>query len=171
MTAIFAAVLDGPSAFEAWKLQDFALAASAWGVDEVWYVDACAGVAHLPGSADDAKALPKIDLRRVKAHERRTEIREIASIGDALAEAKARELRPIFVEGPHRQKPEAVEAGLFRHPADALYIFGGDRSSGLAADFLGYEDADWIHLKATRGVYAHQAATVVAYLRAKFRDR
>ena len=154
MTAIFACVCDGTPEHELWKLQALGVVCLAWEVDELWYVDATA-----------AKGGP---LGPVQFHERRLKARQVESLAAALDDAK--DLRPVVVEGPMKQRADAKELRGYVHPADALYLFGSDRGAGLWPA-LAKVEADWLMIPARRGVYGFLAAAVVAQHRAMQANR
>lgn len=157
MPAIFLVTCDGPADFERWKLQGIALDCYAWEIDELWYIDHCKGGT---GSLKDVSFHEPSLSGRVK---------RVESVYAALDEAK--EMRPVFVEGPRKPRSEAIELRSFRHPRDAIYVFGGDRSVGLWPAFSKVDAADWIYVRGSRGNYAHKITPLVAQRRYEQRDR
>lgn len=149
MTAIFCVVCDGPANFERWKLQAWGLICLAWDIDELFYVDKCKG---------------EESLGTVQFHETRMKAREVESIQAALDEAK--HLRAVCVEGPLQVGSEAKEIRHYVHRDDAIYLFGGDRSSGLWPSMSKLE-ADWVSVPAKRGVYGYLIGGIVAQHRAQ----
>ena len=148
MTAIFAVTCDSTAEAEAGpcgKLKQWGLAVASCEIDELWYVNRCKGG----------------DLGSVQFHERSVKAKEIESLEAALEAAKG--LRPVFIEGPAKMRQDTVELHAYRHPKDAIYVFGGDRAAGLWQAFAKVAGADWVCLTMRRGVYGTMAGFAVAY--------
>lgn len=141
--AVFACEIDGKAEADAsFRLKALVLAAIAWKVDAVLYVDA------------------KDLIKRFQPHQPGYPVERIDSLQQAI------DLCPDHAVIGVEQGATA-KLGSFAHPDQALYLFGGDRGRGLKR--RDYPDATWIEIPGTRSIYGFQGAAIVAWDRAQQR--
>jgi len=139
--AFFVVELDGPHDFQAFKLFAVARAGWIWGVAGIYYV---------------APERPQ----RFHPPDAEYPVTRVASVDEAIS--RHPDHRVVVVE----QGGESI-AG-FNHPDQAIYVFGSDNDGTRAR-----EGADHVSIVTPnpRGLYAHQAAAIVASDRFARADR